>query len=178
MKYYEILYIVNPNYEQERLSKAMDNVWEELKKYKVEIINHRVWGKKRLAYMVQNHKYGTFVILQYGTEDTGFMTEFNVFMKLNKAVLRAQTVSLKEKPEEFTEEDAPEILAEEGFGEELKTDELATEVDIPLETKEEVNDAVEKPQDEEANEKVKPEPAADDASEDTEEKKEKPEKED
>jgi small subunit ribosomal protein S6 len=174
MKYYEILYIVNPNYEQERLSKAMDNVGEELKKYKVEIINHRVWGKKRLAYMVQNHKYGTFVILQYGTEDTGFMTEFNVFMKLNKAVLRAQTVSLKEKPEEFTEEGAPEMLAEEGFGEELKTDELATEVDIPLETVEEkADDTVEKSQDEKANEKVESEIAADDASEEIEEDKEK-----
>ncbi|MFC1549786.1 30S ribosomal protein S6 [Candidatus Neomarinimicrobiota bacterium] len=111
MKYYEILYIINPNYEQDRLSKAMDSVTEELKKSKVEIINHRIWGKKRLAYMIQNHKYGTYVILEYGSEETGLMPDFNLFMKLNKAVLRTQTIRLDEKPEEYKEDEVPEIVA-------------------------------------------------------------------
>jgi small subunit ribosomal protein S6 len=113
MKYYEILYIINPNYEQDRLSKAMDGVAEELKKGEVEIINHRLWGKKRLAYMIQNHKYGTFIILEFGTEQTGFMLDFNLFMKLNKAVIRTQTIKLDEKPEEYKEDEVTEISKKE-----------------------------------------------------------------
>ncbi len=113
MKYYEILYIINPNYEQDRLSKVMDGVAEELKKGEVEIINHRLWGKKRLAYMIQNHKYGTFIILEFGTEQTGFMLDFNLFMKLNKAVIRTQTIKLDEKPEEYKEDEVPEIVKKE-----------------------------------------------------------------
>ena len=56
MRYYELLYIINPNFEQDRLNKVMENVSTELNGKKVSIINHYVWSKKRLAYMIQKYK--------------------------------------------------------------------------------------------------------------------------
>ena len=53
MKYYESLYIVNPNYENDRLDEVMKMVTDKLGEYKFSIINHRSWGKKRLAYSIQ-----------------------------------------------------------------------------------------------------------------------------
>jgi small subunit ribosomal protein S6 len=99
MRYYETLYIVNPNYEQERLSDVIDAVAGEVKKGGVKIIDQTVWGKKRLAYKIQNHKYGTYILLHLETENPGFLNDFNMFMKLKKAVIRAQTIRLDEKPE-------------------------------------------------------------------------------
>jgi small subunit ribosomal protein S6 len=98
MRYYETLYIVNPNYEQERLTDVIETVAEEVKKSSVKIIEQIVWGKKRLAYRIQNHKYGTFILLKLETENPNFLIDFNMFMKLNKAIIRAQTIRLDEKP--------------------------------------------------------------------------------
>ena len=50
MRYYESLYIINPNYEDNRLDETMKMVSEKCSDYGLKIINHRIWGKKRLAY--------------------------------------------------------------------------------------------------------------------------------
>lgn len=98
MRYYETLYIVNPNYEQERLTDVIETVAEEVKKNSVKIIDQIAWGKKRLAYRIQNHKYGTYILLKLESENPEFLIDFNMFMKLNKAIIRAQTIRLDEKP--------------------------------------------------------------------------------
>jgi len=56
MRFYETLYIVDANIENKSLEKEMDDVGKELAKTKSKIINHRVWGKKRLAYAIQRQK--------------------------------------------------------------------------------------------------------------------------
>ena len=45
MRYYETLYIVNPNLENEALDITMGEIGTELEKSKSKLINHRVWGK-------------------------------------------------------------------------------------------------------------------------------------
>ena len=44
MRYYEIIYIVNPNLDNEVLDKTMVEIGKELDKTKSKLINHRVWG--------------------------------------------------------------------------------------------------------------------------------------
>ena len=55
MRYYESLYIVNPNFEQSRLDNAMKTVSEKISEYGFKVINHFEWGKKRLAYNINEH---------------------------------------------------------------------------------------------------------------------------
>ena len=105
MRYYESLYIVNPNYEQERLDDVMKSVADKLSEYGFSIINHRIWGKKRLAYSIEKHKYGSFILLHFETESTENLERFERFMILQKTVLRNQTVSLAIKPEAHVEEE-------------------------------------------------------------------------
>ena len=104
MRYYETLYIVNPNLENEALDITMGEIGTELEKSKSKIINHRVWGKKRLAYQIENQKYGSFILLQFEGGEQDQMNEFNTWMKLNNSVLRHMTVALDEKPEVYVEE--------------------------------------------------------------------------
>ena len=105
MRYYESLYIVNPNYEQERLDDVMKSVADKLSEYGFSIINHRIWGKKRLAYSIEKHKYGSFILLHFETESTENLERFERFMVLQKTVLRNQTVSLAIKPEAHVEDE-------------------------------------------------------------------------
>ena len=121
MRYYETLYIVNPNLENEALDITMGEIGTELEKTKSKLINHRVWGKKRLAYQIENQKYGSFILLQFEGGEQDQMNEFNTWMKLNNSVLRHMTVALDEKPEVYVEEvkekpvekEAPEGTVEE-----------------------------------------------------------------
>ena len=105
MRYFESLYIVNPNYEQERLDDVMKSVADKLSEYGFSIINHRIWGKKRLAYSIEKHKYGSFILLHFETESTENLERFERFMILQKTILRNQTVSLAIKPEAHVEEE-------------------------------------------------------------------------
>ncbi len=105
MRYYESLYIVNPNYEQERLDEVMQMVADKMGEYGFSIINHHVWGKKRLAYSIQKHKYGSFILLQYETELAENLDRFERFMVLQKPILRNQTVVLDARPEIHVEEE-------------------------------------------------------------------------
>ena len=112
MRYYETIYIVDPNLENTILEKTMTEIGEELQKTKAKIINHRDWGKKRLAYQVSNQKYGTFILLQFEIEDLNKMKEFDSSLRLNSLVLRHMTVSLDRKPKEYVDKsktDSPVI---------------------------------------------------------------------
>lgn len=99
MRYYELLYIVNPNFEDEKVNGIIDEIGSEINKGKVSIINHHIWGKKRLAYPVKNNKYGIYLLLQFGADNFDFLIEFERFLILNKAVIRHQLVRLDNEPE-------------------------------------------------------------------------------
>ena len=98
MRYYESLYIVNPNYENERLDKEIDSVSKKAIELGFKSLNHKPWGKKRLAYAIDGHKYGAYIIFQFETESVSNLPEFERFMVLNKSVIRNQTVALSAKP--------------------------------------------------------------------------------
>lgn len=105
MSFYETLYIVDPNLENNALEKIMDEIGKELAKTKSKIINHRIWGKKRLAYPIDRQKYGSYIILQFeggGNQDK--MNEYDIWMRLNNSILRHITVLLKQKPELYVED--------------------------------------------------------------------------
>ena len=99
MKYFETLYIVNPNFEQSRLDTIIKDVEKNVGKFG-NIIGHNIWGKKKLAYQIDNQKYGTFVLLHFETEEGSGIAGFESYMKLNISVIRAQTIRLKLRPSE------------------------------------------------------------------------------
>ena len=135
MRYYETLYIVNPNLENEALDITMGEIGTQLKKTKSKLINHRVWGKKRLAYQIENQKYGSFILLQFEGGEQDQMNEFNTWMKLNNSILRHMTVALDDKPEVYeekvkeepVEKEAPKGASEETPESDLEDDEVVVE---------------------------------------------------
>jgi len=113
MSFYETLYIVDPNLENKSLEKTMNEIGKELEKTNSKIINHRVWGKKRLAYSIERQKYGSYILIQFEGGDQKKMNEYDTWMRLNNSVLRHMTVLLNEKPEVYVEEKKPDSENEE-----------------------------------------------------------------
>lgn len=113
MSFYETLYIVDPNLENKSLEKTMNEIGKELEKTNSKIINHRVWGKKRLAYSIERQKYGSYILIQFEGGDQKKMNEYDTWMRLNNSVLRHMTVLLDEKPEVYVEEKKPDSENEE-----------------------------------------------------------------
>ena len=129
MSFYETLYIVDPNLENKSLEKTMNEIGKELEKTKSKIINHRVWGKKRLAYSIERQKYGSYILIQFKGGDQQKMVEYDTWMKLNNSVLRHMTVLLDEEPEIYVEEKKPEVTNEEVDLKESSEKELSNQVD-------------------------------------------------
>ena len=112
MRYYETIYIVDPNLENTILEKTMTEIGQELEKAKAKIINHRDWGKKRLAYQVDNQKYGSFILLQFEIKELSKMNDFDSWLRLNSLVLRHMTVSLDKKPDKYIEKTSASEVAQ------------------------------------------------------------------
>ena len=112
MRYYETIYIVNPNLENDVLDKTMIEIGKELDKTKSKLINHRVWGKKRLAYPIEKQKYGSFILMQFEGGDRNKLVDFDTWMKLNNSVLRHMIVGLDNKPDVYVEESKKEPEAD------------------------------------------------------------------
>ena len=130
MSFYETLYIVDPNLENKSLEKTMNEIGKELEKTKSKIINHRLWGKKRLAYSIERQKYGSYILIQFEGGDQQKMVEYDTWMRLNNSVLRHMTVLLNEKPELYVEEKKPDLEnEEENLKKSSDNDQMSDQVD-------------------------------------------------
>ena len=127
MRYYETMYIVNSSLEEGQLNKIIETLNEEFEKNKVKVINHYVWGKKRLAYPIQDHKYGNYIIIHFESEEQKFLINFGMFLNLNESVMRYQTVLLDKKPDVIEQSD---IISED---EVLESDQATKEKDTNTE---------------------------------------------
>ena len=103
MRYYEILYIINPNFEKDKINSTIVEVTRKLEETKSKIINHYIWGKKRLSYPINNQKYGTYVLLQFEDGDRIKMDDFDTWMQLESLIMRHITIKLDNRPEVIEE---------------------------------------------------------------------------
>ena len=143
MKYFETLYIVNPNFEQSRLESIIKDVEINVGKFS-KVIGHNIWGKKRLAYQIDNQKYGTFVLLNFETEEGSGIASFESYMKLNISVLRAQTIRLKSRPAEALLEKSIPLDNEYKLQQSIKDESISDKMSEDSSTNNERSDLVEK----------------------------------
>ena len=123
MRYYELIYIVNSNVERKKIDQVMKDISSRLEKTESKIINHVIWGKKKLAYPIKGNTYGNYILLHYEGGDNNKLNEFDSWLKLSGLVIRHMIVRLEEKPDavkdfsdeklENSSEKKPEELNEE-----------------------------------------------------------------
>jgi len=99
MRYYELIYIVNSNIERKKVDQVMKDIGERLEKAGSKLINHTVWGKKKLAYPIRGNTYGTYILAQYNGGDNEKLSEFDSWLKLSGLAIRHMIVKLDKEPE-------------------------------------------------------------------------------
>ena len=127
MRYYEILYIVNPNFERKKIDETMKEIDSRLTKTKSKIINHIVWGKKKLAYTIQGHKYGTYILVHYHGGNKNKLDEFDSWLKLSDLVIRHMIVRIEKEPDVLEKVNNESPLEEK---EDLKSDKDESSGDV------------------------------------------------
>ena len=99
MRYYELIYIINSNVERKKIDQVMKDISSRLENTDSKIINHVVWGKKKLAYPIKGNTYGNYILLHYEGGDNNKLNEFDSWLKLSGLVIRHMIVRLEEKPD-------------------------------------------------------------------------------
>jgi small subunit ribosomal protein S6 len=96
MRYYETLYLINPNLSDEEYGNTVTKFNSLVEKKKGVIIKVEEWGKKALAYEFKKFDKGYYVLLQYCGEGS-MISEFEREMRLDEKILQHQTVKLADK---------------------------------------------------------------------------------
>ena len=141
MRYYELIYIVNSNVERKKIDQIMKDISSRLENTDSKIINHVVWGKKKLAYPIKGNTYGNYILLHYEGGDKDKLNEFDSWLKLSGLVIRHMIVRLEEKPDVVKDfgdeklENNPEKKSEE-IAEEKEENKKQLEKEIVEEDKE------------------------------------------
>ena len=124
MRYYETLYIVNPNLADEDYKEVVAKFSGLVEKNEGVVTKADEWGKKSLAYTVKKHDKGYYVLLRYCGEP-GITDQLKRDLKLDDSVLKYQTIKLSDHVD-------PAAIKVEARREAVKTDEALT-------TSEEIN---------------------------------------
>ncbi len=95
MRYYETVYIINPDLSDDEYREVVDKFNSLLEKEKAVLTKLEEWGKRTLAYEVKKFDKGVYVLLQYCGEP-GIVETLKREMGLDDRVLKYQTIKLSD----------------------------------------------------------------------------------
>jgi len=95
MKYYETLYIVNPELSTEAYQQVLGKFNGLIEAGRGVIIKVDEWGSRPLAYPVKKFEKGVYVLLQY-CGDAGITNGLERDLRLDDRVIKYQTVKISD----------------------------------------------------------------------------------
>ena len=95
MNYYETLYIVHPALESGRLKDIILSIQKMIESKDIKILNTDVWGKKKLAYLIDKQQYGSYVLVQLHSNGSN-INKINGELEHNPDVLSYLTSKIEE----------------------------------------------------------------------------------
>ncbi|TCK03296.1 30S ribosomal protein S6 [Phorcysia thermohydrogeniphila] len=122
--YYEMVYILRPTMSDEEIEKGIEKVNSYVERYGGEVLKVDRWGRRQLAYPINDYDKGYYVLEYIRTTKNDFVKNMENFFRINEDVLRfltfrlkpSEVKELKEKLAAKEEQTAP--AAEESKGEE------------------------------------------------------------
>jgi small subunit ribosomal protein S6 len=112
MALYETIYIIHPELNEEDVEEHIKRVETLVSRLGGEILRTERWGKKRLAYEVNKHRYGYYVLLRLRGNPT-ILPELERHYRLTEGIIKSLVIRLKAEPKE-----EPAMVTADGVGEE------------------------------------------------------------
>ena len=91
MKAYEILYIIRPDLDEEATTALVDRLGGLVAVNGGDNLKVEKWGKRRLAYEIDDYKEGQYILMNFDGEG-GTSMEIERVMKISDDVIRFLTV--------------------------------------------------------------------------------------
>lgn len=99
MQTYETLFIINPDLEESAITQAIDMVQDTITSGGGKIIKVDRWGRRQLAYQIQNKQDGYYVLI-YFQAPPSLIATINRRCKLNDSIMRYLVLQLRKKQAE------------------------------------------------------------------------------
>ena len=87
MRNYELAFIISPNVDDEGATNVIEKVSEFVKAIDGEVASVDVWGRRPLAYPINNHREGTYVRLETKMSPSS-IGQLERNLKLSEEVIR------------------------------------------------------------------------------------------
>ncbi|MCG2426399.1 30S ribosomal protein S6 [Staphylococcus epidermidis] len=88
MRTYEIMYIVRPNIEEDAKKALVERFNGILASEGSEVLEEKDWGKRRLAYEINDFKEAFYNIVRIKTDNNKSTDEFQRLAKINDDIIR------------------------------------------------------------------------------------------
>jgi small subunit ribosomal protein S6 len=92
---YESMYILAPTLAAEEVDKEQEKILQIIAENAGELVKTDVWGKKNLAYEINKHKEGYYLI-NYFNMDTQAVKLLDRHYRLNEKIIRHNILKLEE----------------------------------------------------------------------------------
>lgn len=93
MRDYDLAFIVSPNIESEGVTNVVDKVSQIVKAINGEVTSVDVWGRRALAYAIDNYREGVYVLLKAKMPPAS-ITELERELKLTEEVIRYMLIKV------------------------------------------------------------------------------------
>ena len=97
MRTYEIMYVVRPNIEEDAKKAVVERFNGILASEGSEVLEEKDWGKRRLAYEIEDFKEGFYFIVRIKTDNNRATDEFQRLAKINDDIIHHIVVREEEK---------------------------------------------------------------------------------
>lgn len=97
MRTYEVMYVVRPNIEDEARKAVVERFKGILASNGSEVIEEKDWGKRRLAYEIQDFTEGFYNIVRVKSENDEAISEFDRLAKITDDIIRHIVVREEQK---------------------------------------------------------------------------------
>ena len=96
MRNYEIMYILKPDYDEEKIGEFATKYSNIILNNQGEIISEERWGRRRLAYEIKDLREGFYILVNFKSE-AKVPTELDRVMKISDEILRFMIINKEEK---------------------------------------------------------------------------------
>jgi len=93
--YYEMVYILRPTMSDEEIEKGIEKVNSYVERYGGEVLKVDRWGRRQLAYPINDYDKGYYVLEYIRTTKHDFVKNMENFFRINEDVIRFLTFRLK-----------------------------------------------------------------------------------
>lgn len=96
MRTYEALYILSPELGEDDIQTIATDLENLVTQHEGSVVRSEIWGKRKLAYDVNKHSEGVYVLLRFDA-NTEFLPRLETHFKLSDHVIRHMLVHFDEQ---------------------------------------------------------------------------------